>query len=713
MQTSCGSPCYAAPELVISEGLYVGSAVDVWSCGVILYAMLAGYLPFDDDPNNPDGDNINLLYKYIVNTPLTFPDYVSQEARNLLGIMLVPDPLRRATLEQVMSHSWLSAWSHLFRQSVRELEHAAAQQQQDKRQVYQRQMRERAMQAAQQADSQNQRDDDDSMMVDSIPRAGTGSAPPASSGQGQFQNNSQYQQPIYSTSPVRARPVTTSITLPTTLAAFHEDSNNRQQASPAQQQNTNDFPFIPEYNMGGASGSPIQPPTANYVAADPTRSRKESTRSKSSNKPRVPVPASALSASPTSGPGLGASSPISPPRPAGPPTSPITSPDKKRRPGGGQRHTIQLEYDGGYSSGGNAGVGPSASANLSTPRASGEKTPTLSSTAAAAQAAATKKRTGRPDSDGLDIVNYDPFNSEPIPRDLFYEPSQAAVDAILKQEQEKEKERETERQRAGTVANTSISSTTGSPYVNIGPSTPKSSGRVGGTGYRSPSTPTPVSPAVLAAANTPRSTVGIKSPNTTSNIPDLTMASNTSATPATALSRDSSTRHRRGMSMDKFGLGKLLGSGTNEQQSQSGPPPVSPSASAAIAAQQAESQAQVNNKGVRESASGESGMSERDRTRPPTSGSGNKISGALPALKNRLSGRLSRKQSADVTSVGSDKSIKEKENLQQSMHQQHIQQQQQQKIEVEGTKKRRKTFSLMIDPLNKCVFFRLTPDAVS
>ncbi|KAJ6486002.1 P-loop containing nucleoside triphosphate hydrolase protein [Mycena sanguinolenta] len=44
MQTSCGSPCYTVPELVVSEGLYVGSAVDIWNYGVILYRMLAGYL---------------------------------------------------------------------------------------------------------------------------------------------------------------------------------------------------------------------------------------------------------------------------------------------------------------------------------------------------------------------------------------------------------------------------------------------------------------------------------------------------------------------------------------------------------------------------------------------------------------------------------------------------------------------------------------------
>ena len=148
MQTSCGSPCYAAPELVISEGLYVGSAVDIWSCGVILYAMLAGYLPFDDDPANPDGDNINLLYKYIVNTPLSFPDYVSPEARDLLGMMLVPDPTRRADLRAIMQHSWLQPFANVFDRGVEDLEHSAMEQHQLKRLAYQRQMKQAAAAAA-------------------------------------------------------------------------------------------------------------------------------------------------------------------------------------------------------------------------------------------------------------------------------------------------------------------------------------------------------------------------------------------------------------------------------------------------------------------------------------------------------------------------------------------------------------------------------------
>ncbi len=75
--------------------------------------MLAGYLPFDDDPKNPEGDNINLLYKYIVNTPLTFPEYVTPHARDLLRRILVPNPRLRADLFEVARHSWLSDYANV------------------------------------------------------------------------------------------------------------------------------------------------------------------------------------------------------------------------------------------------------------------------------------------------------------------------------------------------------------------------------------------------------------------------------------------------------------------------------------------------------------------------------------------------------------------------------------------------------------------------
>ncbi|TID23951.1 hypothetical protein CANINC_003112 [Pichia inconspicua] len=107
MKTSCGSPCYAAPELVVSSEPYEGRKVDVWSCGVILYAMLAGYLPFDDDPENPDGTNIARLYHYITHTPITFPEYVQPTPRDLLRRILVSNPEKRMSLNDVKSHRWL------------------------------------------------------------------------------------------------------------------------------------------------------------------------------------------------------------------------------------------------------------------------------------------------------------------------------------------------------------------------------------------------------------------------------------------------------------------------------------------------------------------------------------------------------------------------------------------------------------------------------
>lgn len=107
MKTSCGSPCYAAPELVVSTKPYEARKSDVWSCGVILYAMLAGYLPWDDDPKNPDGNDIVRLYYYITRTPLKFPEYITPLPRDLLRRILISDPKKRIAIRSVHKHEWL------------------------------------------------------------------------------------------------------------------------------------------------------------------------------------------------------------------------------------------------------------------------------------------------------------------------------------------------------------------------------------------------------------------------------------------------------------------------------------------------------------------------------------------------------------------------------------------------------------------------------
>ncbi|KAG5489965.1 hypothetical protein JKF63_00084 [Porcisia hertigi] len=98
-ETSCGTPNYASPE-VVSGRLYGGPETDVWSCGVVLYAMLCGALPFDDG-------NIATLFKKIQTADYATPAYLSTQARDLLRRMLVVNPLERATMEQVMQHPWL------------------------------------------------------------------------------------------------------------------------------------------------------------------------------------------------------------------------------------------------------------------------------------------------------------------------------------------------------------------------------------------------------------------------------------------------------------------------------------------------------------------------------------------------------------------------------------------------------------------------------
>ena len=100
LKTSCGSPNYAAPE-VISGKLYAGPEIDIWSCGVILYVMLCGRLPFDDE-------YIPTLFKKINNGIYTLPSYLSQEARHLLSQMLIVDPVKRITIQEIRQHPWFN-----------------------------------------------------------------------------------------------------------------------------------------------------------------------------------------------------------------------------------------------------------------------------------------------------------------------------------------------------------------------------------------------------------------------------------------------------------------------------------------------------------------------------------------------------------------------------------------------------------------------------
>ena len=85
--TACGSPCYAAPEMIAGRR-YRGIDVDIWSSGVTLYAMLVGYLPFED----PD---TAILYKKILVGDFELPSHLSKKAVNALKSILQTDPEKR------------------------------------------------------------------------------------------------------------------------------------------------------------------------------------------------------------------------------------------------------------------------------------------------------------------------------------------------------------------------------------------------------------------------------------------------------------------------------------------------------------------------------------------------------------------------------------------------------------------------------------------
>uniref|UniRef100_A0A8C2PLY1 Maternal embryonic leucine zipper kinase n=1 Tax=Capra hircus TaxID=9925 RepID=A0A8C2PLY1_CAPHI len=99
LQTCCGSLAYAAPELIQGKS-YLGSEADVWSMGILLYVLMCGFLPFDDD-------NVMALYKKIMRGKYDVPKWLSPSSVLLLQQMLQVDPKKRISMKNLLNHPWI------------------------------------------------------------------------------------------------------------------------------------------------------------------------------------------------------------------------------------------------------------------------------------------------------------------------------------------------------------------------------------------------------------------------------------------------------------------------------------------------------------------------------------------------------------------------------------------------------------------------------
>ncbi|CAL0325632.1 unnamed protein product [Lupinus luteus] len=98
LHTTCGTPAYVSPEIIAKKG-YDGAKADLWSCGVILYVLLAGFLPFQDE-------NLIVMYKKIYKGDFKCPPWFSLEARKLIIKLLDPNPSTRITISKIMDSAW-------------------------------------------------------------------------------------------------------------------------------------------------------------------------------------------------------------------------------------------------------------------------------------------------------------------------------------------------------------------------------------------------------------------------------------------------------------------------------------------------------------------------------------------------------------------------------------------------------------------------------
>ena len=114
LETPCGSPCYASPEMVIGNK-YNGFCIDIWSSGIILYAMLCGYLPFEEMENDEYNE---VLFRNIVECNVDYPnEFITPIAKDLLSKILVKDPTKRITIEEIKCHNFYLLGELLYKQT--------------------------------------------------------------------------------------------------------------------------------------------------------------------------------------------------------------------------------------------------------------------------------------------------------------------------------------------------------------------------------------------------------------------------------------------------------------------------------------------------------------------------------------------------------------------------------------------------------------------
>ena len=106
--TPCGSPCYASPEMV-SGKKYNGFLIDIWSTGIILFAMICGYLPFEDNDNEA-------LFCKILKCKIYYPKHIGELPLDLMKKIIVPEPSKRITLNQIKEHPFYLKGKFLFNQ---------------------------------------------------------------------------------------------------------------------------------------------------------------------------------------------------------------------------------------------------------------------------------------------------------------------------------------------------------------------------------------------------------------------------------------------------------------------------------------------------------------------------------------------------------------------------------------------------------------------